>query len=175
MDHHLGKPNKSPALRRINHDQHRRPTDYTERAYRHRRTVASSSRHRPRHDLHRQGRTIASSSWCPSRRPTSTHRLTSRLRHLGWTGGFAISSSTYSGHFGVTSRPAPSRWLGRGLCLGESTFTSIVMPSFYRQSGNGCAERVPILGITFLLIATTNKPGAINPSIFCLCGFIFLN
>ena len=33
----------------------------------------------------------------------------SRLRHLGWTGGFAISSSTYSGHFGVTSRPAPSR------------------------------------------------------------------
>ena len=27
------------------------------------------------------------------------------LRHLGWTGGFAISSSTYSGHFGVTSRP----------------------------------------------------------------------
>ena len=100
---------KSPASRRINHHQHRRPTDYTERAYRHRRTVASSSRHRPRHDLHRQGRTIASSSWCPSRRPTSTHRLTSRLRHLGWTGGFAISSSIYSGHFGVTSRPAPSR------------------------------------------------------------------
>ena len=27
------------------------------------------------------------------------------LRHLGWTGGFIISSSTYSGHFGVTSRP----------------------------------------------------------------------
>ena len=33
--------------------------------------------------------------------------------------------------------------------------------------------RVPILGITFLRIATTNKPGAINPSIFCLFGFIF--
>ena len=47
------------------------------------------------------------------------------------------------------------------------------MPLFYRPSGNGCAERVPILGITFLRIATTNKPGAINPSIFCLFGFIF--
>ena len=105
----LASRTRSPASRRINHHQHRRPTDYTEQAYRHRRTVASSSRHRPRHDLHRQGRTIASSSWFPSRRPTSTHRLTSRLRHLGWTGGFAISSSTYSGHFGVTSRPAPSR------------------------------------------------------------------
>src|SRR3954466_12517734 len=61
-DHHLGKPNKSPTSRRINHHQPRRPTDYTERAYRHRRTVASSSRHRPRHDLHRQGRTITSPS-----------------------------------------------------------------------------------------------------------------
>ena len=81
-DHHLGKPNKSPALRRINHHQHCRPTDYTEQAYRHRRTVASSSRHRPRHDLHRQGRTIASSNWCPSRRPTSTSRLDQGLRHL---------------------------------------------------------------------------------------------
>ena len=86
-DHHLGKPNKSTALRRINHHQPRRPTDYMELAYRHRRTVTSSSGHRPRHDLHQQGRTIASSSWCPSRRPTSTHRMTSRLRHLGWTGG----------------------------------------------------------------------------------------
>ena len=48
------------------------------------------------------------------------------------------------------------------------------MPSLYRPSGNGCADRVPILGITFLRIATTNKPGAINPSIsFCLFGFIF--
>ena len=47
------------------------------------------------------------------------------------------------------------------------------MSSFYRPSGNGCAERVPILGITFLRIATTNKPCAINPSIFCLFGFIF--
>ena len=47
------------------------------------------------------------------------------------------------------------------------------MPSFYRPSGNGCADRVPILGITFLQIATANKPGAINPSIFCLFGFIF--
>ena len=52
-------------------------------------------------------------------------------------------------------------------------FASIAMPSLYRPSGNGCAERVPILGITFLRIATTNKPGAINPSIFCLFGFIF--
>ena len=47
------------------------------------------------------------------------------------------------------------------------------MPSFYRPSGNGCVDRVPFLGITFLRIATTNKPGAINPSIFCLFGFIF--
>ena len=47
------------------------------------------------------------------------------------------------------------------------------MPSFYRPSGNGCADRVPMFGITFLRIATTNKPGAINPSIFCLFGFIF--
>ena len=47
------------------------------------------------------------------------------------------------------------------------------MPSLYRPSGNGCADRVPILGVTFLRIATTNKPGAINPSIFCLFGFIF--
>ena len=48
------------------------------------------------------------------------------------------------------------------------------MPSFYRPSGNGCADRVPILGITFLRIATTNKPGAINPSIsFCLFGLNF--
>ena len=47
------------------------------------------------------------------------------------------------------------------------------MPSFHRPSGNGCADRVPIFGITFLQIATTNKPGAINPSIFCLLGFIF--
>ena len=47
------------------------------------------------------------------------------------------------------------------------------MPSFYHPSGNGCAERVPILGITFLRIDTTNKLGAINPSIFCLFGFIF--
>ena len=47
------------------------------------------------------------------------------------------------------------------------------MPLFYRPSGNGCADRVLILGITFLRIATTNKPGAINPNIFCLFGFIF--
>ena len=47
------------------------------------------------------------------------------------------------------------------------------MPSLYRPSGNGCADRVPILGITFLRIATTNKLDAINPSIFCLFGFIF--
>ena len=49
------------------------------------------------------------------------------------------------------------------------------MPLFYCPSGNGCADRVPILGITFLRIATTNKAGAINPSIFCLFGFIFSN
>ena len=47
------------------------------------------------------------------------------------------------------------------------------MPSLYRPSGNGCADHVPILGVTFPRIATTNKPGAINPSIFCLFRFIF--
>ena len=50
------------------------------------------------------------------------------------------------------------------------------MPLLYRPSGDRCADRVPILGITFLRIATTNKPGAINPSIFfCFLGFIFPN
>ena len=47
------------------------------------------------------------------------------------------------------------------------------MPLLYRPSGDRCADRVSILGITFLWIAITNKPGAINPSIFCLFGFIF--
>ena len=40
------------------------------------------------------------------------------------------------------------------------------MPSLYRPSGNGCVDRVPILGVIFLQITTTDKPGAINPSIF---------
>ena len=35
------------------------------------------------------------------------------------------------------------------------------MPLLHCPSGNGCADRVPILGVTFLQIATTNKPGAI--------------
>ena len=47
------------------------------------------------------------------------------------------------------------------------------MPPLHHPSGNGCADRVPILGVTFLQIATTDKPGAINPSIFFLLGFIF--
>ena len=47
------------------------------------------------------------------------------------------------------------------------------MPSLHRPSGNENADRVPILGVTFLWITTTNKPGPINPSIFCLFGFIF--
>ena len=29
------------------------------------------------------------------------------------------------------------------------------------------------MGVTFLRTTTTNKPGAINPSNFCLFGFIF--
>ena len=64
------------------------------------------------YDLHRHGRTVASSSRCPSRRTTSTprltHLLTDLLRLLAWTGGFVIPSSTYFGDFGVTSRPASS-------------------------------------------------------------------
>ena len=47
------------------------------------------------------------------------------------------------------------------------------MPSLYHPSGNGCADRFPILGVAFLRIATTNKLGAINQSIFFLFGFIF--
>ena len=47
------------------------------------------------------------------------------------------------------------------------------MPPFYRPSGNGCADRVPILGVTFLQIATIDKPGAINPSIFSCLGLFF--
>ena len=47
------------------------------------------------------------------------------------------------------------------------------MSSLHRPSGNGCADRVPILGVTFLQIATTDKRGAINLSIFFLLGFIF--
>ena len=49
------------------------------------------------------------------------------------------------------------------------------MPFLYRPSGDRCADRVLIFGITFLRIAITNKPGVINPSIFCLLGFIFSN
>ena len=49
------------------------------------------------------------------------------------------------------------------------------MPLLSHPSGDRCADRVRILGITFLRIATTNKPGAINPSIFCLLGFFFPN
>ena len=49
------------------------------------------------------------------------------------------------------------------------------MPLLYRPSGDRCADRVLILGITFLRIAITNNPSAINPSIFCLLGFIFPN
>ena len=48
------------------------------------------------------------------------------------------------------------------------------MLSLYHPSGNGCADRFPILGVTFLQIATTDKPGAINPINFFLLGFIFL-
>ena len=47
------------------------------------------------------------------------------------------------------------------------------MPSFYRPSGNGCAERVPILGVTFFQIATTDKSGAINASNFSCLGLFF--
>ena len=47
------------------------------------------------------------------------------------------------------------------------------MPALHHPSGNGCADRVPILGVTFLQIATTDKPGAINPSIFSCLGLFF--
>ena len=47
------------------------------------------------------------------------------------------------------------------------------MPPLHRSSGNGCADQVPILGVTFFQIATTDKPDAINPSNFFLLGFIF--
>ena len=47
------------------------------------------------------------------------------------------------------------------------------MPSLHSPSGNGCADRVTILGVTFLHIATTDKPGAINHNNFFLLGFTF--
>ena len=47
------------------------------------------------------------------------------------------------------------------------------MPPLHHPSGNGCADRVTVSGVTFLHIATTDKPGAINPSNFFLLGFIF--
>ena len=47
------------------------------------------------------------------------------------------------------------------------------MPLLHRPSGNGCADRVPILGVTFLQIDTTDKLGAINPSKFFLLEFTF--
>ena len=43
----------------------------------------------------------------------------------------------------------------------------------HHPSGNGCADRVPILGVTFLRTATTNKPRAINRSNFCLVHYLF--
>ena len=86
----------------------------------------------------------------------------------------AISSTTYSDDFGVTSRPASSRYLDRGLRLGKPTFASITRPSPYRPLDNGCADRILILGVAFLRNATTNKPGAINPNNFCLLGLFFL-
>ena len=57
------------------------------------------------YDLHRHGRTVASSSRCPSRQTTSTPRLTHLLTDLlcllAWTGGFIIPSSTNFGDFSV--------------------------------------------------------------------------
>lgn len=47
------------------------------------------------------------------------------------------------------------------------------MPLLHHPSGNGCADQVLILGETFLQIATTDKPGAINPSIFSCLGLFF--
>ena len=47
------------------------------------------------------------------------------------------------------------------------------MPPLHHPSGNGYADRLPILGLTFLQIATTDKLGAINPNNFLLLGFTF--
>ena len=47
------------------------------------------------------------------------------------------------------------------------------MPPLHHPSGNGCADQAPILGVTFLQIATTDKPGVINPSIFSCLGLFF--
>ena len=48
------------------------------------------------------------------------------------------------------------------------------MPSLHPSLGNGGADRFLILGVAFLRNATTNKPGAINPNIFCLLGLFLL-
>ena len=47
------------------------------------------------------------------------------------------------------------------------------MPSLHHPSGNGCVDRVPILGVTFFQIATIDKLGAINPIIFLAWVYFF--
>ena len=61
----------------------------------------------------------------------------------------------------------------KGKSVWKSRYIGDVSPSLYRPSGNGCADRFPILGVAFLRTTTTNKPGAINPNNFCLLGLFF--
>src|SRR3954466_5437179 len=82
------------------------------------------------------------------------------LRLIDWPRSFDISAGPEDSS--SLHQPTPDTsasladqlrhdWPDRGLRLGEPTFASII----------------------FLWITTTNKPGAINPNIFCMFGFIF--
>ena len=72
--------------------------------------------------------------------------LADQLRHVSWTEGFASAS-----------QPLPASPCRR----------------FIAHQAMGVRFQSQFWESPFLGIATTNKPGAINPSIFCLFGFIF--
>ena len=54
------------------------------------------------------------------------------LRHLGWTGGFTISSSTYSGDSGVTGQPASSP-IRQWVCGSSPNFGSNLSSNRYNK------------------------------------------
>ena len=47
------------------------------------------------------------------------------------------------------------------------------MPSFYRPTGNGCAERVPLLGITFLRMVQQINQVLLTSIFFACLGSFF--
>ena len=81
-------------------------------------------------------------------RPAPSPRLDRRLRHL------FINLLRKLRHHQPTGFVTLA---GPGLCLGEPTSASIAMTSLHRPSGNGCADRVPILGVTFFGLLQINQ------------------